>query len=58
VGRGFVRDTEKIIPAHEVERSHLRWLAIVAGTRPVSRGEELDPSNAGLAADALAETAE
>jgi len=58
VGRGFVRDTEKIIPAHEVERGHLRWLAVVAVTRPVCRGEELDPSNAGLAADALAETTE
>jgi cytochrome o ubiquinol oxidase subunit I len=58
VGRGFVRDTEKIIPAHEVERCHLRWLATVAVTRPVSRGEELEPSNGGLAADILAETAE
>lgn len=58
IGRGFVRDTEKIIPAHEVERCHLRWLATLAVTRPISRGEEVEPSNEGLAAPALAETAE
>ena len=49
VGRGFVRDAERTIPAHEVERRHLRWLAIVAVSRPVSRAEEVTPSNAGLA---------
>ena len=49
VGRGFVRDTEKIIPAHEVERCHLRWLATVSVTQPVTRGAEVTPSNAGLA---------
>jgi cytochrome o ubiquinol oxidase subunit 1 len=49
VGRGFARDTERIIPAQEVERSHLRWLATVAATRPVSRGEEATRCNAGLA---------
>jgi cytochrome o ubiquinol oxidase subunit 1 len=49
VGRGFVRDAQKIIPAHEVERRHLRWLEAVATTRPASRAEEDTPSNAGLA---------
>jgi cytochrome o ubiquinol oxidase subunit I len=49
VGWGFARDTERIIPAHEVELAHLRWLAAVAVTQPVSRGEEASPSNAGLA---------
>jgi cytochrome o ubiquinol oxidase subunit 1 len=49
VGRGFVRDAERTIPAHEVERCHLRWLATVAVIQPVSRGEEATPSNAGLA---------
>ena len=49
VGRGFVRDAERIIPAHEVERCHLRWLATVAVTRPVTRGQEATPANAGLA---------
>ncbi|HVS77589.1 MAG TPA: cbb3-type cytochrome c oxidase subunit I [Steroidobacteraceae bacterium] len=58
VGRGFVRDTERIIPAHEVERRHLRWLATVAVTQPVSRGEEATPSNAGLAAAPVLESAE
>lgn len=49
VGRGFVRDAERIIPAHEVERCHLRWLATVAVTQPVTRGQEATPANAGLA---------
>jgi cytochrome o ubiquinol oxidase subunit 1 len=49
VGRGFARDTERTIPAHEVERNHLRWLAMVAATRPVTRAAEVTPSNAGLA---------
>ena len=58
LGRGFVRDTERIIPAQEVERRHLRWLATVSVTQPVTRGEEVTPSNAGLAAAPVLETAE
>jgi cytochrome o ubiquinol oxidase subunit I len=49
VGRGFVRDTQTVVPAHEIERAHLRWLATVAVTRPVSRAGETTPRNAGLA---------
>jgi cytochrome o ubiquinol oxidase subunit I len=55
VGRGFARDTEKVVPAHEIERRHRRWLATVAVTPPVSRGAEVTPANAGLA---LLESAE
>jgi cytochrome o ubiquinol oxidase subunit I len=58
IGRGFARDTEKIIPAHEIERQHLRWLATVAVTQPVSRGGEVTSANAGLAAAPLYESAE
>jgi cytochrome o ubiquinol oxidase subunit I len=58
IGRGFARDTERIIPAHEVERQHLRWLATVAITRPASRGEEVTAANAGLAAAPLYESAQ
>jgi cytochrome o ubiquinol oxidase subunit I len=56
--RGFARDTERIIPAREVERDHGRWLAEVAATRPVARDLELTPENAGLAAQAAMEAAE
>jgi cytochrome o ubiquinol oxidase subunit I len=58
VGRGFARDTERVIPAREVERCHLRWLATVAVTQPVSRGEETTSANVGLAAPAILEAAE
>ena len=53
IGRGFVRDTKKIIPAGEVEEHHLRWLRAVAAARPVSRDEEVEPVNEGLAAHPL-----
>ncbi len=58
IGRGFVRDTEKIIPAHEVERFHRHWLDVVAAARPVSRAREVEPVNAGLAAHRFREAAE
>ena len=58
IGRSFVRDTEKIILAHEVEREHLRWLATLSASRPVSREQEVESANAGLAAHPLAEAAE
>ena len=58
VGRGFARDTKKIIPASEVERAHMRWLAIVAASRPISRALEVEPANVGLAAHPIREAAE
>ncbi|MGH7091375.1 MAG: cbb3-type cytochrome c oxidase subunit I, partial [Stellaceae bacterium] len=51
IGRGFGRDTERIIPAREVEEAHIRWLEAVAATHPVSRSQEVEPANAGLAAE-------
>ncbi|MGA7799580.1 MAG: cbb3-type cytochrome c oxidase subunit I [Gammaproteobacteria bacterium] len=56
IARGFARNTERLIPASEVEREHMKWLELVASTRAVSRLHELDSSNAGLAAHALAES--
>ena len=58
VGRGFARDTKKIIPASEVERAHMRWLAIVAASRPISRALEVEPANVGLASHPIREAAE
>ena len=58
VGRGFVRDYEKIIPADEVEREHTKWLAVVSHVQPVTRLHEAEPVNEGLAAHPLREAAE
>lgn len=49
IGWGFARDTERIVPALEVEQAHMRWLEIVAATRPVARNQEVEPVNRGLA---------
>jgi cytochrome o ubiquinol oxidase subunit I len=56
--RGFVRDSERIIAAHEVEREHRRWLAVIAATLPMPREHELEAANAGRAAHPLMEAAE
>ena len=58
VGRGFVRAATRIIPASEVERDYMRWLGEVAAAQPVSRAEETEPANRGLAARPLAGAAE
>ena len=55
IGRGFVRDTKKIIPASEIEEHYLTWLRDVARAHPVTRGEEFQPANEGLAAHPYAE---
>ncbi|HKJ22997.1 MAG TPA: cbb3-type cytochrome c oxidase subunit I [Gammaproteobacteria bacterium] len=48
--RGFARDTERTVPASEVEREHREWLETVAASRTVTRLHEVDSANAGLAA--------
>ena len=58
VARGFTRDTEKIISASEVERTHMHWLSVVAASRPITRAHEVKSVNAGLAAHPLREAAE
>jgi cytochrome o ubiquinol oxidase subunit 1 len=58
IGRGFARDVERIFPASEVARAHLRWLEIVAAAQPVSRNQEVEPANVGVAAHSLQEAAE
>jgi cytochrome o ubiquinol oxidase subunit I len=59
VAHGFTRDTERIIPAAEVRREHMRWLATMPAIRPVTRDHEMAAANVGLAAHrTLAEAAE
>ncbi|MGH8259521.1 MAG: cbb3-type cytochrome c oxidase subunit I, partial [Steroidobacteraceae bacterium] len=50
LGRGYTRNTERIVPADEVARTDRQWLETVAAAEPVSRSEEVSPVNAGLAA--------
>ena len=38
ISRGFTRDTEKIIPASEVQRTHMHWLSVVGGKPPDHAG--------------------
>jgi len=42
-------DTEKIIPAAEVEKEHKAWLDEVAKVTPVTREDETHDINRGLA---------
>ena len=58
ISRGFTRDTEKIIPASEVQRTHMHWLSVVGASRPITRAREVEPVNARLAAHPLREAAE
>lgn len=48
--RSFCTDTERTVPAVEVERVDREWLDSVAHARAVTRDEEVSPSNRGLAA--------
>ncbi|MBI1398014.1 MAG: cytochrome ubiquinol oxidase subunit I [Betaproteobacteria bacterium] len=47
--RGFARDTTRVVPADEVRREHLRWIAAVNATTAVSRVDECRPVNDGRA---------
>jgi cytochrome o ubiquinol oxidase subunit 1 len=58
IGRGFARDTERIIPARELEQAYMRWLKTVAETRPISRNQEVEHTNAGLASHPVMGAAE
>ncbi|MCB8839006.1 cbb3-type cytochrome c oxidase subunit I [Aurantimonas sp. VKM B-3413] len=49
IGRSFVKDTKKIIPAEEVRREHERWLRAVHRAPVISRDYETSPANRGLA---------
>ena len=50
IAHGFTRGFERIIPAEQIRREYMHWLASVAATRPVSRDHEIEPANDGLAA--------
>jgi cytochrome o ubiquinol oxidase subunit 1 len=47
--RSFIRDTQRIITAVEVERIEARWLRAVARAVPIAREQEMTSANQGLA---------
>jgi len=49
IARSFVRDTHRVIPAAEVERTERRWLTMVHDQPPVDRRRERTPANRGVA---------
>jgi cytochrome o ubiquinol oxidase subunit 1 len=50
--RGFARDTARIIPAQEVRRKNERWLDAAAQATAISRADESNSVNVGLALQA------
>ncbi|MCM2130083.1 cbb3-type cytochrome c oxidase subunit I [Larsenimonas rhizosphaerae] len=48
VGRGFVRQTTRTIPAAVVENQHRAWMNAVLETTPITRADEQTPANQGL----------
>ncbi len=49
IARSFVRDTERVIPAAEVEAIERRWLSAVHENRPIPRLIERTSANRGVA---------
>ncbi|MGH3828385.1 MAG: cbb3-type cytochrome c oxidase subunit I, partial [Pseudonocardiaceae bacterium] len=49
IARGFERDTVKVIPAEEVRRTHRSWLEAVHAATAISRDQEYEPTNQGVA---------
>ena len=49
IARSFVQDTMRIIPAKEIREEHREWLHAVRQAQPVSRDEEVQQANHGLA---------
>ena len=50
IARSFVRSTTRIIPAAQIEREHRAWLARASEASSITRDEETDRANLGLAA--------
>jgi len=46
---GFARDTKRIVTAQEVRKEHEHWIDAVRRTRAITRAEEREPANFGLA---------
>ena len=49
IGRGFARDTTRVVSAQQVRKEHHRWIDAVASVTAISRADERTPANGGLA---------
>jgi len=49
IASGFSRDTTRVIPAQEVRRDEERWIGTARAATAISRADECDSCNAGLA---------
>lgn len=49
ISRGFARNITRIIPASAVEEEQLTWLSAVHTATAISRADESNPANQGLA---------
>jgi cytochrome o ubiquinol oxidase subunit I len=49
IGRGFARDITRTVSAHDVRQQQLHWLDVVAAATAISRADECDSANRGLA---------
>ena len=49
IGRGFVRDTTRVVSASEVRKEHHRWIDAVTLVTAISRADEHTSANDGLA---------
>ncbi|QIE29982.1 Cytochrome bo(3) ubiquinol oxidase subunit 1 (plasmid) [Caballeronia sp. SBC1] len=49
IGRGFARDTTRVVSALEVRKEHHRWIDAVTVATAISRADERTPANGGLA---------
>ena len=49
IGRGFVRNTTRVVTAQQVRQEHHRWIDAVAAATAITRADECTSANAGLA---------
>ena len=49
ISSGFARDTTRIVPAEQVRQDQQRWIDAAAAATAISRADECNSSNAGLA---------
>ncbi len=49
IARGFRTDTEVVVTADQIRNRHEAWLSLVARSSPITRDDEANPANRGVA---------
>lgn len=49
IASGFSRDTTRVVHTEEVRRDEERWIGVARAATAISRADECDPRNVGLA---------